>query len=279
LWFAEGGDYQNWALTKNGEGLVVDQDGTTLKVNLDKKSWTFAADVPESRGNRIVGSGVNTSGKTVVQREDGRQFWMDPLGNWRKQARSTLRNPGLERFITTERPVVSGVVEVGEVLSVSIEGWEPVPDSFEYRWFADGKRIRGEEQPSLTLSQDVLGKRISVLVRATKAQTLTVNRASSKTIAVTLPKISATTRPILSGDVIEGETLSVSVEGWEPIPDSFEYRWFADGKRLVGENGESLEISESMVGKRISVRVKALKPGYQSKVRFSVKTEPVMPFD
>lgn len=275
LWFADSGDYRNWAFTRNGVGYVVDQDGTTLSIDLDAKRWSFANDVPNSKDGRLVAAGVNEAGKTVVERDDGRHFSLNSSGKWRRVAVSTITPPGPKRFTASPRPVIIGTAAVGETISASVEGWNPTPDSFQFRWFADGKLINDQNGASITLSKNVVGKAISVRVTASREQTLTVNRTSTRSAAVSLPRISAPTRPTISGDSIEGGTLSVSVEGWHPAPDNFKYRWFADGKMIVGETNSWLVLTKDLVGARVSVRVRAVKSDHESVAKSSVESKAV----
>ncbi|WOQ68547.1 hypothetical protein RYJ27_07340 [Microbacterium limosum] len=69
----------------------------------------------------------------------------------------------LGTFATTVQVSVTGQPLVGETLSATIlRGPAPGPDLYEYQWLADGEKLAGATGASLTLTDHLLGKRLSV---------------------------------------------------------------------------------------------------------------------
>ncbi len=56
-------------------------------------------------------------------------------------------------------------------------------------------------------------------------------------------------RPTISGSAVAGQTLSASLGGWDPAPDTTTWQWYADGQRIVGATSSSLALKAAHVGK------------------------------
>lgn len=71
-------------------------------------------------------------------------------------------------FRLTPAPTISGTPVVGEVLTASVSGWVPTPDTIYWIWWADGQSIAGQYAASLTLTADLVGHRVTVSVMGVK---------------------------------------------------------------------------------------------------------------
>lgn len=80
-------------------------------------------------------------------------------------------------------PVITGTVEVGEVLSLSNGTWAGAPTSYVYAWLRDGVVIAGEVAAAYTVAVDDIGATLVGRVTATNAEGSTA-ASSAATIAV-----------------------------------------------------------------------------------------------
>lgn len=80
-------------------------------------------------------------------------------------------------------PVVKGTAKVGRTLSVKRGAWT-VGTRFHYRWYANGKAIRGATGASLKLTASMRGKRITIAVTGSKSGYSTATLTSTSTARV-----------------------------------------------------------------------------------------------
>ena len=185
-WFSDGGDYKNWPLTRNGVGVVVDQDGTTLSVDLQKRTWAYGESVPGGRSGEVASAGLGVSGQFVVERNDGKQFRPTTGTRWAAQELEILVSPGIESFDSTVAPTVVGDAVLGGMLTASLVGdWDPVPESYAYQWLVNGKAIKGATGSTYVLGKKDVGKRVSVRVVGAKAGYVSQAQVSSNSDAIT----------------------------------------------------------------------------------------------
>ena len=161
--------------------------------------------------------------------------------------------------INTALPVVTGGLQVGELLSTTDGIWTgELPQIFTYQWYADGVPIVGAVNPTYLLLLADFGKMISVGVTSTnylgavEAQSIAVGPVRS------LPVNSVA--PVVSGVLGVGETLTVSDGIWiGTAPITYTYQWYkieethfnlllANGvSRLLLANGTSKLLLEDSV--------------------------------
>ena len=185
-WFSDGGNFSNWAITTNGVGVVVDQDGTTLKIDLTNRSWSYTSDLPGGRSKGVQLVGLNSSQMLVAQRFDGRQFSFVNFSGWQERDFEALDNPSLENFRSTSVPTVNGLAVVGQTLEVDEGEWiaGDAEVSFSYQWFANGKAIKRATGPTYVPTSKDSGKRISVRVTGSAPSYVTTSKVSTATDAV-----------------------------------------------------------------------------------------------
>lgn len=101
--------------------------------------------------------------------------------------------------------------------------------------------------------------------------------ASDASSAVT-PKAPFATGPSasISGTAEVGQTLTAGEGSASPTPDSYQYAWFADGSQIESATGKTLALTNAQTGKRITVRVTAVKHGYVDASSTSEPTEKVV---
>ena len=81
-------------------------------------------------------------------------------------------------------------------------------------------------------------------------------------------------RPTIKGKAVVGSRLRAKTGSW-PAGTTFTYRWLANGKVLRKATSATLRVKPGLVGKRVSVRVTAAKPGYSSVTLVSARTKRV----
>jgi hypothetical protein len=88
-------------------------------------------------------------------------------------------------FTTSASPVITGTAQVGATLAVSTGAWAPAPDSFAYRWWADGVTIAGQTASRYTVRAADVGKKITVTITASKSGYTSLSKSSGPTAGVT----------------------------------------------------------------------------------------------
>jgi hypothetical protein len=166
--------------------------------------------------------------------------------------------PGTIRFTT--KPSISGQALVGETLEVD-PGSLSTEAEVTYVWSRNGEEIDNTEATYTLTPEDYL-KRISVKVVAV-AEGYNEASATVKTRAVKAGTLAEVPTPVISGDAVVGETLTVDLGGDYPEGTTFKYVWSRDYKVISGAT-EELTLTKRDLGKTIRVRVIAIIPGYKS---------------
>jgi hypothetical protein len=166
--------------------------------------------------------------------------------------------PGTIRFTT--KPSISGQALVGDVLEVD-PGSLSTEAEVTYVWSRNGEEIDNTEATYTLTPEDYL-TRISVKVVAV-AEGYNEASATVKTRAVKAGTFTDVPTPVISGDAVVGETLTVDLGGDYPEGTTFKYVWSRDFKVISGAT-EELTLTKRDLGKTIRVRVIAIIPGYKS---------------
>lgn len=172
-------------------------------------------------------------------------------------------------------PRVVGVPQVGSPLSAGPGTWKPA-STVAFQWLANGIAVVGARVQTFTPTVAQLGKAIAVKVTATRAG----YTAGSETTAPTAPVVRGLTTnvaaPTLSGDPLVEEVLTATSGSWSPVPETTEVRWRANGVVLEGRTGPTLQLDQSLVGKKITVVEVARRDGYSMAKATSNKLGPVL---
>ena len=166
--------------------------------------------------------------------------------------------PGTIRFTT--KPSISGQALVGETLEVD-PGSLSTEAEVTYVWSRNGEEFDNTEATYTLTAEDYL-KRISVKVVAV-AEGYNEASATVKSRAVKAGTLAEVPTPVISGDAVVGETLTVDLGGDYPEGTTFKYVWSRDYKVISGAT-EELTLTKRDLGKTIRVRVIAIIPGYKS---------------
>lgn len=116
---------------------------------------------------------------------------------------------------------------------------------------------------------------------ATGAWTLTIDRQYgphaelANAFRITLPPLRATTVPSITGTVAVGSTVKATTGAWSPAATSYTYQWSANGTAIKGATGASLTVPASVAGKRLTVKVTAIRAGNDNGTAVSAATSAV----
>ena len=151
---------------------------------------------------------------------------------------------------------ITGTADQGETL----KAMNTVADAdglaaFSYQWSAGASTISGATTDSVTLGQAEVGKTITVAISYTDAYGAHESVASTATNAVANVNDAPTGLVSIGGTATQGQTLTASntladIDGL----GSISYQWSAAGIAISGATSSTLVLSQSEVGKTITVK-------------------------
>lgn len=165
------------------------------------------------------------------------------------------------------KPVISGTVAVGQVVSVKDGPWAPAPITITHQWFRNGEAIAGETGTTHTIVAADAGQNLTVVSTGGRAGLVSATATST---AVTVPKmLTATPTPKISGSPSPGRTLTASAGTWSPAPVTLTYQWYRAGVPISGAVTATYKPVTADLQTTITVRVTGSKSGYTSITRTS----------
>lgn len=195
---------------------------------------------------------------------------MDSWGgtfHWRRITKDSGRWPtGFIHFVDkkltpTVTPKVTGTPKVGEALRLDPGTWTPSAKRT-MQWLADGVAIPGQTGGGLQLTPALVGKNISVRVKATRSGYDPVTVTTKATADVAPGTFETGEQPVISGEAYVDGVLTATAGGWDPDDPAIEWRWYADGVRIRGNGGSTLALKPEHDGAMIKVVAVARKDGY-----------------
>jgi hypothetical protein len=204
------GEYTAWAtadgLTSEHVTDTLVSDGSYSAVNFQLPAGSLVSGrVTDWQGTAVSGAKICVSQNECVAttNADGTYSVRKAAGDYRAWAVSgalssatvsgTLTNgqdfSGIDfqlakpadSKLTAATPSILGLVKVGKKLTVRAGSWGPVPVKLSYRWYANGKAIKGATKSSYKVVKSLKGKKITVKVTGSKAGYVTVTKASKAT--------------------------------------------------------------------------------------------------
>ncbi|WP_017239424.1 hypothetical protein [Streptomyces sp. SS] len=161
----------------------------------------------------------------------------------------------------TVAPSVTGIAVLGGTVAAKAGTWSPVPDAYAYQWLANGVAIAGATATTYALPPELFGKQLSVAVTARKAGHPVVT-ATSGAVVVKGVAPKPTKVPAMSGATRVGSKVTAVVGTWSPAPTSYAYQWRANGVAIAGATGSSYVPVATVLGKKLTVTVTALRTGH-----------------
>ncbi|WP_162251494.1 MULTISPECIES: CHAP domain-containing protein [unclassified Nocardioides] len=187
--------------------------------------------------------------------------------HWRTITKSSGRWPtGFihftdKRIVAKAAPKITGTSAVGSALTASAGSWSVSPSSLTYTWLVGGVST-GVVTPTFTPRAADLGKPVTVTVRARRAGYTDGVQTSVATAAVARGTFQLKEQPVVEGTPYVDEVLTATAGTWTPTPRVMGWRWFADNVRIEGNDGATLALTTTLVGKTITVVPVARQDGY-----------------
>ena len=185
---------------------------------------------------------------------------------------SRLSVPAQQSIRGVRAPEVSGKARVGDTVRVSEGSWKPATVSISYTWYAGSKAIRGADGAAYAPAAGDVGKRLSVVVVATK-RGYGSETVESSAGSVAPGELDATSKPRINGSARVGETLRVSNVGFSEKDVDVSYAWL-NGRKVVSTS-KRYTIARNLKGTKLQVEVTASKPGYRDASALSASTEKI----
>ena len=146
-----------------------------------------------------------------------------------------------------------------------------------YQWKANGATISGATGSSYTLKQFEVGKTIAVTASYTDGQGTVESKTSAATAAVANVNDLPTGSVTVSGTATKGLTLTAAntladVDGLGKIS----YQWKADGKAISGATGSTYQLTQTEVGKAITITASYIDSQGTAESKTSAATKAVL---
>ena len=134
-----------------------------------------------------------------------------------------------------------------------------------YQWFANGESIVDATQDTFTLTQSEVGKEITVNVSYTDGYGAEESLISNPTSTVTNINDDPTGTVTIDGVAEEDETLTANTSSItdEDGLGTFSYLWMADNVAISGAVSDTFTLTQSEVGKVVTVDV-SYTDGYEA---------------
>ncbi|MFD5403731.1 Tat pathway signal protein [Streptomyces griseorubiginosus] len=84
------------------------------------------------------------------------------------------------------------------------------------------------------------------------------------TFTVTEPQLTNTTAPKVTGTAKTGAKVTAEPGTWSAAPTSYTYQWKANGQAIGGATAKTYTVAASVVGKKLTVSVTAVRSGWTS---------------
>lgn len=174
----------------------------------------------------------------------------------------------------TERPTITGTPQVDSQLSATSGGWAPKA-SYAYQWNTGRTPIAGAVASTFSPTARQLGRRLSVMVTATRDGYTTASSRSVVTDLVAPATFATTGPPTITGTAQVDRPLTVSPGAWSPAGTP-SYRWFVAGVAVPGATGTTFTPGTDDLRKQVAVQVTMTRPGYTTATSSSAATNPVL---
>jgi hypothetical protein len=133
-------------------------------------------------------------------------------------------------------PTIGGTAEEGKTLTAAAGSWSGSPTSIGYQWQTCNSsgtgcvNAGGETGQTYRLSSADVGETIRVVVTAQNAAGSASATSTPTPLVAELPVVvesapANTVLPTISGDAVEGQTLSATTGTWSGTPTAYAYQW------------------------------------------------------
>jgi hypothetical protein len=250
-------------LLNQGEVLTANSDMVSDADGLGLITYNWLADGLPILG--AIGQHYQLRQNEVGKRMSVAATYIDGGGT----LETLLSNPSIIVTNKNDRPsglpVILGALSAGSTVSVStalIDEPDGLGSVLFYQWHADDNPIEKADGASLNLTNQEVGKRITVTVSYTDKQgsAETLRSIPSPPVAAISDRLKGEVK--LSSAKLEeraeliADSSVIQLDGEKP--SKLSYQWYADGVRIDGAEAESFTPQQAQVGKVISALVSAI---------------------
>jgi 5-hydroxyisourate hydrolase-like protein (transthyretin family) len=158
-----------------GQWLTANTGAWSDGVSLSYQWYRSGVPIPGATGASYQLTTAD-SGRTVTVAVTGTSDGVDPV------TKASAATPAIGlATLRVATPSISGKAKVGKKLTAKAGTWGPSPVKLAYKWYANGKAIKGATKSSYKIAKSVKGKKITVKVTGSKAGYATVTKASKAT--------------------------------------------------------------------------------------------------
>ena len=181
-------------------------------------------------------------------------------------------------LFSAPNPTITGSLNVGSLLTAVVGTWSPAPTTVQYRWKRNGVPIANAATASTyRLNPFDLGASITVTVTGLRSGYPATSVTSASGARVALGILSASV-PTIAGMPKVGQTLSINLGSWNPLPDSLAYQWKRNGTPIPNAStGAAYKLGPFDLGAAITVTVTGKKTGYAPVTKTSSATGRIAP--
>jgi hypothetical protein len=175
----------------------------------------------------------------------------------------------------THKPSISGTVQTGHTVGVTMTTWSPKPTTKTYQWLENGANIAGATSSKYALTSADIGQSLQVEVTGLKDgyTSQTVESAAKTVEGLSFTKAGT---PKVTGSAKVDQTLTASTGAWTPAPTSFTYQWKSNKVAISGATSSTYSVGPNDAGKTITVTVTASLAGYEDTAKTSSKTATIV---
>lgn len=167
---------------------------------------------------------------------------------------------------------ITGDLSVGSTATAKAGTFSPASTSTSWQWFLDGRRIAEAWNETITITEEMKGKRLEA--RLTAYDWDHGDNEYFNRVSVTVPGGLSGATPTITGTTAVGSTLT-AVPGTWTTGTTLSYQWLRAGAPISGATGATYALTAADRGKAVAVAVTGRKAGYADLTKTSVATAAV----
>lgn len=175
--------------------------------------------------------------------------------------------------VPTQAPSIVGPVRVGATVVATTGSWINA-NSLTLRWLADGVPIAGATGTTYRVPAEVLGRSLSAEVTGVGDDYFETSRTVTSGSVLVAPGLLSGSRLRIAGRPVVGRTLAV--RGAPVAGAQLRVQWYAAGHKIHGATSLRWTLRRAQLHKRVTVRVVASAPAYETLLRTSPRTTKVV---
>jgi hypothetical protein len=234
-------------------------DGAALTIALDSTTFDTYLQVIRNGSVLVFNDDSNWSLNSLINYtyQVGDSIYVTSFGTGVTGAYNlNLSSTAIVNYAPTGAVTISGTAIQNETLTAAntladVDGLGTIA----YQWLADGSAISGATASTLTLTQEQVGKAITVQAAYTDLLGAAESISSATTGVVVNVNDAPTGSVTISGTATQNEILTASngladIDGLGTIA----YQWLVNGTSIFGEIASTLTLTQEQVGKTITVQ-------------------------